>query len=182
MSQDFHRYQQGLTSTRGFEEILYLKENVEYMKSEDFIFTLPIYSFREVRKTKEDKTSHIMLMYSGGLRERALGVLKKYPAQYKSERWFFKSARPEKYIPTRTAQAFLKKACKKPRIKREVSTHSLRYSFVTYLLEIGVNLKYTQEIFSHKSSKTTETHTQVSKANIASIKSLLDTILRVGEA
>ncbi len=41
-----------------------------------------------------------------------------------------------------------------------------------------MNLRYIQEILGHKSSKTTEIYTHVSKANIASIKSPLDTIFK----
>jgi len=44
--------------------------------------------------------------------------------------------------------------------------------------ENGVDLRYTQEILGHKSSKTTEIYTYVSKTGIASIKSPLDTILK----
>jgi len=50
-------------------------------------------------------------------------------------------------------------------------------SFTTHLLESGVDLRYIREIFGHKSSKTTEIYTHVSRANIASIKSPFDAIL-----
>ena len=65
------------------------------------------------------------------------------------------------------------------RINRDfLSTHSLRHSFATHLLEGGVDLRYIQEILGHKSSKTTEIYTHVSEANIASIKSPLDAIFK----
>jgi len=45
-------------------------------------------------------------------------------------------------------------------------------------LESGVDLRYIQEIFGHKSSKTTEIYTHVSKASLTSIKKLLDSVLK----
>ena len=104
------------------------------------------------------------------LSKATLTVLKKYYAQYKPKRWLFEGAELGKHISTRTVQAVFKQTCKKVGIKKEVSAHSLRHSFVTHLLESGVDLRYIQELLGHKSSKTTEIYTHVSKASIANIK------------
>jgi len=58
----------------------------------------------------------------------------------------------------------------------EISVHSLRHSFATYLLESGVDLRYIQELLGHKSSKTTEIYTHESNKNIGKIKSPLDNL------
>ena len=60
---------------------------------------------------------------------------------------------------------------------KNAKIHSLRHSFATHLLESGVDLRYIQEILGHKSSKTTEIYTHVSKASIARIKNPLDSIM-----
>jgi len=104
--------------------------------------------------------------------------LRKYYAHYNSKEWLFEGARPGRHISTSTVQAIFKHACEKAGIKKEVSAHSPRHLFATHLPESGMNLRYIQEILGHKSSKTTEIYTHVSKANIASIKSPLDTILK----
>ncbi|MGE4274249.1 MAG: tyrosine-type recombinase/integrase [Desulfitobacterium sp.] len=52
--------------------------------------------------------------------------------------------------------------------------HSLRHSFATHLLESGTELRYIQEILGHKSSKTTEIYTHVTKKDILRIRSSLD--------
>ena len=61
-------------------------------------------------------------------------------------------------------------------IKKEVSAQSLRYLFASHLLESGVDLRYIQEILEHKSSKTTEIYTHVSRKNLEKIVSPIDTI------
>ena len=64
-------------------------------------------------------------------------------------------------------------------IKKE-TVHSLKHSFVTYLLEKWGYLKYIQEILGHKSSKTTEIYIHVSKKNLSAIKNPHDSLLAGG--
>ncbi len=57
----------------------------------------------------------------------------------------------------------------------------LRYIFATHLLKRGVDLRYIQEILEHRSSKTTEIYTHVSKTSIPKIKNPIDRIMEGGQ-
>jgi site-specific recombinase XerD len=46
-----------------------------------------------------------------------------------------------------------------------------------YLLENGIDLRYIQELLGHKSSKTTETYTNVSSKDFMRIRNPLDQML-----
>lgn len=74
----------------------------------------------------------------------------------------------------RSIQNVVKKAIAKSGIMREASVHTLRHSFATHLLESGTDLRYIQELLGHRSSKTTEIYTHISKDRIRSIKSPLE--------
>ncbi len=50
----------------------------------------------------------------------------------------------------------------------------LRHSFAAHLLESGVDLRYVQALLGHKSTKTTEIYTYVTKNSIKRIKNLID--------
>ena len=77
----------------------------------------------------------------------------------------------------------LKAVAKRAGILQNISSHVLRHSFATHLLEQGVDLRYIQTLLGHSSSKTTETclagrrvYTHVSKKSLANIESPIDRI------
>ncbi len=69
-----------------------------------------------------------------------------------------------------------KQSLRRAGINKDVGVHSLRHSYATHLHESGLDIKYIQELLGHKSSRTTEIYTHVSRRNLFAIKSPIEDI------
>ena len=96
----------------------------------------------------------------------ALQTLQEYEKKEKPQKELFPSWNKEKHITARAVQKIFQNACRKAKVNKDVSVHSLRHSFATHLLDSGIDLRYIQELLRNKSSKTTaEIYTHVSTKN-----------------
>ncbi|MGQ1788067.1 tyrosine-type recombinase/integrase [Saccharicrinis sp. GN24d3] len=73
-------------------------------------------------------------------------------------------------------QKIFEKAKRKTGIQRRVTTHSLRHSFASHLIENGVDIKIIQELMGHHSLKTTEIYSHVVMKKLENIKSPIDNL------
>jgi integrase/recombinase XerD len=67
-----------------------------------------------------------------------------------------------------------KQALQKSGIKKDVGVHSLRHSYATHLHESGLDIRYIQELLGHRSTRTTEIYTHVSRRNLVVIRSPIE--------
>ena len=107
------------------------------------------------------------------LSSRILPLLKIYYETYKPLIWLFESTPGRQYSKSSIQKVF-RKSKEKAKIRKYGGVHTLRHSFATHLLDKGTDLRYIQELLGHKSTKTTEIYTHVTRRDIGKITSPLD--------
>jgi len=72
----------------------------------------------------------------------------------------------------------IKSACHKAGITKQVSSHTLRHSFATHLLQNGTDIRTVQSQLGHSDVKTTEIYTHILKQGADGVTSPLSQILK----
>lgn len=101
------------------------------------------------------------------------GQLDTYYREWKPNYWVVEGP-GRKHYSASSVLNIVKDTAKRAGITRRITTHMLRHSFATHLLEQGVSLRHIQILLGHASTKTTEIYTHVANAALAKIKSPLD--------
>ncbi len=108
--------------------------------------------------------------------ESFVPLFRNYFVSYCPTRYFIESPKGGKYSAG-SIRNFLKRSCKAAGITKRVTPHTLRHSYATHLIEMGVGLRYVQELLGHSKPETTMIYTHVAKKDLLSIKSPLDQAL-----
>lgn len=80
------------------------------------------------------------------------------------------------HLDEKNIQRAIKNAARKAGIEKPVSSHTLRHSFATHLLEQGYDIRTIQELLGHKDVKTTMIYTHVLNKGGRGVRSPLDGI------
>jgi len=96
-----------------------------------------------------------------------------YMAGYRPKNYLFEGQTGGKYSAESVYNVF-KGALRKAGIGKDVGVHCLRHSYATHLHENGLDIRYIQELLGHKSSRTTEIYTHVSRRNLVQVRSPIE--------
>jgi integrase/recombinase XerD len=107
--------------------------------------------------------------------EKVWQKIDEYLSGYMPQKYLFEGQNGGRYS-TESVYNVFKQALKKSGIKKDVGVHSLRHSYATHLHESGLDIRYIQELLGHKSTKTTEIYTHVSRRNLISVRSPIEDI------
>jgi site-specific recombinase XerD len=99
--------------------------------------------------------------------------IRSYIKSYKPSEYLFEGQSGGKYSVESVYNVF-KKSLRNSGIKKDVGIHSLRHSYATHLHEGGLDIRFIQELLGHKSTRTTEIYTHVSRRDLLSIRSPID--------
>lgn len=134
-----------------------------------------------LRLSDLDRERNIILIRQGkGGVDRIVPVSQKvwekadeYIKSYSPREFLFEGQTGRRYSAESVYRVF-KDAMERAGIRKDVGVHCLRHSYATHLHESGLDIRYIQELLGHKSTKTTEIYTHVSRRNLAQVRSPID--------
>jgi site-specific recombinase XerD len=129
----------------------------------------------------DSKRMMVRVRYGKGGKERytilshtALECLREYWRKYRPTDWLFPGWKKNSPISISCIQMAFRNAKKLAGITKPASTHMLRHSFATHLVEAGTDLHRVQLLLGHASPKTTTIYLHVSRRSLAQVVSPLD--------
>jgi integrase len=115
-----------------------------------------------------------------------LGLLRKYWSTHRHERFLFPadgrhhtgmSTAKTTRSPT-AVQGAMKKITRQINFGKKVSTHTLRHSYATHLLEAGVSLRAIQQYMGHSSLQTTMVYLHLTDSADLQARKVIERLFR----
>ncbi len=105
--------------------------------------------------------------------EKVWAKTDEYLLCYRPRIYLFEGQSGDRYSSESVYRVF-KEALNRAGIRKEVGVHSLRHSYATHLHESGLDIRYIQELLGHKSTRTTEIYTHVSRRDLVAVRSPIE--------
>ena len=120
-----------------------------------------------IKQAKGRKDRYVMLA------ESFLPLFYNYLQTYAPKKYFAEGYDENQYSSS-AVRRFLKDSCRRAKIRKRVTPHTLRHSYATHMLENGIDLRYIQELLGHSRPETTMIYTHVTQKDLSKIRSPLD--------
>ncbi len=166
------------------DDILYMIEKIQNKKEKLIVAMLYSSGLRlsELINLKRDdvdpKNNTVFIRMGKGKKDRMTILSHKikdelfyYIMKTPSTKGYLFEGRNGKYSP-RSIQLIVERAGKL--IGKKLTPHMLRHSFVTHLLETGVDIRFVQKLLGHARLETTNIYTHVAKRDFLNVKSPYD--------
>ena len=108
------------------------------------------------------------------LSPRLLEILRAYWTRARPNLWLFPGQESGDHVSRGALQSACRAARRRAGISKRVTTHSLRHSFATHLLESGTDIRIIQVLLGHSHLETTARYAQVATGLIAATPSPFD--------
>ena len=106
--------------------------------------------------------------------------LKKYIEAEKPVKWLFNGKNHHEPFSPKGAQWVVRESVKKTSINKPVTVHTLRHTYATHLLELGMDIVSIKELLGHAHIDTTMVYLHVAKAGRQKPFSPLDKLYEQG--
>jgi len=94
--------------------------------------------------------------------------------------WLFPGRTPRGHVSSKTVWRAFAHAVRRIGLDKPATTHTLRHSFATHLLDAGTDLAVVKSLLGHTSVRTTQIYTHTTIEHIARTVSPLDRLERPG--
>jgi Site-specific recombinase XerD len=108
-----------------------------------------------IRQSKGRKDRSVQLA------EISLPLIRLYLRRYRPEKYLIYSGRPTAPLQREELSVTLRNACIRINCQKHVTTHTLRHSFASHCLEMGMSILCVKEALGHRDLKTTLMYLQI---------------------
>jgi len=139
-----------------------------------------------LKVTDIDSARMMLLILGKGNKQRyvplpapTLDLLRAHWRTHRNPTWLFPAPRRcQRPIHTSNLEQAFHRACEAAGVRKDAHVHTLRHSYATHLLEVGINLRIIQENLGHRSARSTQIYTHLTQEVRAALTDPLNQLMQ----